>query len=168
MFLLAHLGGGQAARADACAPERVERDLKARGARAVVSELYDDETQWECVLRGIEGAKTAWLLVARELLKGSDAGSTDELLGSLSDAFERAPARVLTMAAVKDTELFSIADVCGDTEIAETLRGVLERLRRRRAMVRSLKGRSLASRKRACIEAMDRAEQDLRSRPVVP
>jgi hypothetical protein len=121
----------------------------------IVSQLYSDEAKWECVLRGISDAKAAWLSLAPELLKGSDAGATDELLGSVSEAFERAPTRVLRLAAVKDTEPFSIGDICGDTELGKTPRSVLERLHRRRAMVQSLKEPSLASRKRACLEAMD-------------
>jgi hypothetical protein len=73
-------------------------DVSAKGARAVVKELnLGSGSQWQHVIKEVQGGSSQWLEVARRLLAGADAGRTTDLFFALSIALTRNAAGVLSM-----------------------------------------------------------------------
>src|SRR5262245_21884452 len=70
----------------------VDRD----GARSVVNKLYGTK-RWANVLRGVESGDAEWLLAARKLRGGTDAGSTSDLEIAVFTALGSNPSGVLAL-----------------------------------------------------------------------
>ena len=96
-----------------------------QGAAREVSRLKA-AGQWRAVQRSIQSGSTDWLLAAKKLHAGTDAGVSEELLFSFAIALTRNPKEVLAMAEPE----FPLAAVCTVPYI-EAEEQVLERHRRR-------------------------------------
>lgn len=80
------------------APPQVKALVREMGAQTAVRDLLKDEKVWDRILERIEAGEAAWIEVAPELLRGSDAGATAALRIALSNALKAAPTAVLAAA----------------------------------------------------------------------
>jgi len=77
------------------AASEVQRLIKAKGAKAVLQELYQDETRWTAVLEKMSGGDQEWLAILIELSGVADAGSASELESVVATVLASAPERAL-------------------------------------------------------------------------
>jgi len=77
------------------------KEISKKGAKAVIARLIadNDMTQFEKVCDKIESGNKAWLDVAKLLLSGSDAATTEGLVYSISRALPKSPRHVLKLIA---------------------------------------------------------------------
>jgi hypothetical protein len=134
-------------------PEALLAEIERLGARAVVSELYEDDTRWIAVRAGIASGTKAWLEVAQRLKSEAEtSGPGQDLTESVAAALERAPARVL---AVLDGKSFDADDVCSLNTIEDSLGPeftvALRTVERRERAVASVADRTVAARQRDCL-----------------
>lgn len=134
-------------------PEALLAEVDRLGARAVVSELYEDDTRWDAVKAGVASGRKAWLEVARRLKREAEtSGPGQDLTEAVASALERAPARVLS---VLDGQSFDADDVCSLNTIEDSLGpefgAALRTVERRERAVASVADRSVAGRKRDCL-----------------
>jgi len=95
IFLRATAGGETGGAVTAAG---IEHDIAVNGASSVVKQLRSGKgTAWQDVLRNVETGRVAWLRVAQQLLKGTDAGNTESLYFAVSLALTRNPEAVLPM-----------------------------------------------------------------------
>lgn len=100
---------------DAAATALLER-IEAEGAEAVLLEIYEDDGQWQPLLRGIASGSQAWLRVG-VLLKRVARIQAEELTVALSRALERQPAAVLALLG----DAFDADDVCSLNTLEQSL-----------------------------------------------
>jgi len=144
-------------------PEALLAEVDRLGARAVVNELYEDDTRWDAVRAGIASGAKAWLEVARRLKREAEtSGPGQDLTESVAAALERAPARVL---AVLDGESFDADDVCSLNTIEDSLgsdfQAALRTVERRQRAVASVAERSFAGRKRDCLNFLNELKREV-------
>lgn len=101
--------------ADASAAALLER-IEAEGAEAVLLEIYEDDRQWQPVLRGIASGSPAWLQVGVRLKRVARI-QAEELTVALSRALERQPAAVLALLG----DAFDADDVCSLNTLEQSL-----------------------------------------------
>jgi hypothetical protein len=106
---------GARQQADAAATALLER-IEAEGAQAVLLEIYEDDRQWQPVLRGVASGSPAWLRVG-VLLKRVARIQAEELTVSLSRALEKQPAAVLALLG----DAFDADDVCSLNTLEQSL-----------------------------------------------
>jgi len=78
-------------------PDLILREIKTKGAREVVEEVWLDHEKEYFVLQQIKTGDPQWLEVAKALWPGSDAAATMCIWLSLSRALPNAPILVLKM-----------------------------------------------------------------------
>lgn len=81
--------------------------IAARGAEAVLLQVYEDERRWQRVLAGIASGSRGWLRVA-ERFKRVARTQAEELTVAVARALEREPANALAIFG----EAFDADDVC--------------------------------------------------------
>ena len=134
-------------------PEALLEEIDRLGARAVVSELYEDDHRWDAIRAGVTSGSKAWLEVARRLKREAEtSGAGQDLTEAVAAALERAPAHVL---AVLDGKSFDADDVCSLNTIEDSLgsdyRAALRTVERRERAVASVTDTTVAARKRDCL-----------------
>jgi hypothetical protein len=98
-------------------PATLRSDIQARGARAVVADLYAHREQWDHFLRGVGSGSPEWLSVGFELRQGTDAGASSELGVAFFMALAPAPETVLRLldrSARSEKLRLAPYQVCGD------------------------------------------------------
>lgn len=105
---------GQEAHAAAAAAlmERIEKE----GAEAVLLDIYEDDAQWQQVLRGVASGSPAWLSVG-ERLKRVARAQAEELTVALARALEKEPANALALLG----GAFDADDVCSLNTLEQSL-----------------------------------------------
>jgi len=98
---------------DYSSPDAILEEVKKRGAKEVINDLWSDEEKEEdsiiyFVSKKIESGEPKWLEVARVLRPASDAGSGEDLLIMVARALPNAPALVLNMIG----NSFPLRDIC--------------------------------------------------------
>ncbi len=102
-----------AAGARALTPAAIAADLHHLGARRTVARLNAGKAkEWEAVLRHIQTGQREWLLVARPLKAGTDAGTGEGLDAAIAHALARNPAEVLKLQPD-----FALAKICTNPDI---------------------------------------------------
>lgn len=144
-------------------PEALLAEIDRLGARAVVSELYEDDRRWGAVKAGVTSGARAWLEVARRLKREAEtSGPGQDLTEAVASALERAPARVL---AVLDGQSFDADDVCSLNTIEDSLGrefgAALRTVERRERAVASVADRSVAGRKRDCLSFLHELKREV-------
>jgi hypothetical protein len=97
-------------------PAGLLQDIDARGAQAVLLEVYEDETRWEQVLAGVATGTRGWLEVGRRL-KRVAREQAEELTVALARALEKEPANVLSILG----DGFDADDVCSLNTLEQSL-----------------------------------------------
>ena len=93
-------------------PSAIRALLQQQDAVAVVQSL--DESSWTAFLAHVEAGDRGWIDLVPLLVAGTDAGTSEGLVVTLSRALKANPAGVLTLLAA---EHYSAADICADNEI---------------------------------------------------
>lgn len=94
-------------------PKAILAEVSKRGARTIVSELYDHPTGWNFVLKHIATGTKTWLKVAVALHPGSDAGASEMLDLSVGEALEKAPANVFSVILPE----FQLQSICSGPDV---------------------------------------------------
>ena len=134
-------------------PEALLEEINRLGARAVVTELYEDDQRWDAVRSGVASGSRAWLEVARRLKREAEtSGPGQDLTEAVASALERSPGHVL---AVLDGQSFDADDVCSLNTIEDSLgsdfHAALRTVERRERAVASVTDRAVEARKRDCL-----------------
>ena len=93
-------------------PSAIRALLEGQDASAVVRSL--DESAWNGFLAHVEAGDRGWIDLVPLLAPGTDAGTSESLIISLSRALKSNPAGVLSVLAA---DHYSPADICGDNDI---------------------------------------------------
>ena len=96
-------------------------EIRDVGAKRVVAKYYDTKAWEHSIMPGIRRADQAWLQVAEELHKGSDAGASEDLDSALYEALPAAPYKVLPV--MQRMYGRTLEDICTMTFEAETPKG---------------------------------------------
>lgn len=107
------------------------KNINAHGSKAVIKKLTEENNwaEFEQVCNQIETGKKEWLEVARLLVTGSDAATTESLVNSVSRALPNAPFEVLSLIAKTQHDRvwgFTVNNICISTHI-EPEPGVIEK-----------------------------------------
>lgn len=86
-----------AAAGSAISPDEIQARIDRQGGHKVLWALWENQTEWNQVLAGIESGNTSWLKLAQQLHPFSDAGASEELHSAVARALPKAPERVLAM-----------------------------------------------------------------------
>ncbi len=73
-----------------------------------------DESSWNAFLAHVEAGDRGWIDLVPLLADGTDAGTSESLIITLSRALKSNPAGVLSLLA---TDHYAAADICGDNDI---------------------------------------------------
>lgn len=93
-------------------PSAIRALLEGKDATTVVQSL--DEDTWNTLLAHVEAGERGWIDLVPLLADGTDAGSAESLIITLSRALKANPAGVLAVLAA---DHYSPADICGDNDI---------------------------------------------------
>jgi hypothetical protein len=93
-------------------PSAIRALLEGQDATAVVQSL--DESSWNAFLAHVEAGERGWIDLVPLLADGTDAGTSESLIITLSRALKSNPAGVLSVLAA---DHYSPTDICGDNDI---------------------------------------------------
>ena len=93
-------------------PSSIRALLEGQDATAVVQGL--DENSWNAFLAHVEAGDRGWIDPVPLLAAGTDAGTSESLIITLSRALKSNPAGVLSVLA---GDHYSATDICGDNDI---------------------------------------------------
>jgi hypothetical protein len=157
-------------------PQLVEAQIRTRGARAVLRELYVSWEDglftaagekppfdcWGAVLAHISSGSAAWLEIGWKLRQGSDAGASQMLYQAIDDALDTNPASVLRLVEAKPSRL-SLMDLCG-SQIpvwADSLETAQAAIARRRLSLSKVSDPALSKPKSQCLALLAGLEKEL-------
>ncbi len=100
-------------------PEAVLAAVAARGAKAVVKEIWSDPAATHALLSGVAAGERKWLRAALAIQSGTDAGSAEDLDGAFADGLLAAPAVLLPALSNPwwKTRAFSVCEFDWDAEL---------------------------------------------------
>ena len=93
-------------------PSAIRALLEGQDAAQVVQSL--DDSSWNAFLAHVEAGERGWIDLVPLLAPGTDAGTSESLIITLSRALKANPAGVLSVLAANH---YSPADICGDNDI---------------------------------------------------
>jgi hypothetical protein len=93
-------------------PSAIRTLLEEQDATAVVQSL--DDSSWNAFLAHVEAGDRGWIDLVPLLAPGTDVGTSESLVITLSRALKANPAGVLSVLAANH---YSPADICGDNDI---------------------------------------------------
>ena len=96
--------GAAGCRATDLTPQSIEKEIHSLGAKATVDKLNSGRRprNWDRVLDRIETGSTEWLVVAKELSPGTDAGTSTGLQVTLAKTLPKNPGGVLRLIDEKN------------------------------------------------------------------
>lgn len=136
-------------------PVQLAADMRLQGPTAVVQTL-DRSGRLDAVLTSIASGNTAWVGLAPELSKGTDAGASTGLGVALATALPKNPQAVLQV--LDDGPVMRADIVCGVPFVEPTRRSVSAYLRRAIPAVTRVSPAKDFAQRRACLEALNRAK----------
>jgi hypothetical protein len=143
-------------------PAQIERDIHARGAKAVVQSLARSG-KFETVLDRISSGSTSWVRLATGLARGTDAGDSTGLTVSLAKALPKNPAAVI--AALDEGPVIGPVAVCGVPFVEPSPQEVREYLDRAIPAVTRVEPSKRVPHRASCLEALHHAQQQTSSQP---
>ncbi|MEO8684335.1 MAG: hypothetical protein ABI414_05780 [Devosia sp.] len=126
--------------------------IAARGATTVVQSLDngdDENNPWFGVLDHIEAGEPDWIELVPLLAPGTDAGTAESLVITLSRGLKTNPAAILRI--VVDEDLHNIADLCQDNDIEVSDAEVAAFTDKAIAAVTAITDPALAEARSACL-----------------
>jgi hypothetical protein len=93
-------------------PSAIRAMLEGQDATSVVQSL--DESSWNAFLAHVEAGDRGWIDLVPLLAAGTDAGTSESLVITLSRALKSNPAGVLSVLA---NDHYAATDICGDNDV---------------------------------------------------
>ncbi len=129
--------------------------IEKEGAKAVIEKLTaHNQAEWHRVVRRIDLGSPEWLGIAGKLLKGSDAGTSEDLRISLAVALTHNPEGVLRMAGSD----LPLEQVCTVPFIEPSKHVVANHKLRVKAALRRVTAKDLTEKKAACLKSIERVQ----------
>jgi len=132
--------------------------IKSKGTDAALRSLYQDESRWLELLRGIATGKTQWLAVATKLRPASDAGASEQLALAVGEALANRAGNVLSIAVPG----FTISSVCSGPDVDDkrfdSYRLAMAAIEKRERRVRAVKNERLAAIRDRCLTELEQAK----------
>lgn len=133
-------------------PSAMRALLEEQGAADVVQSL--DEPSWAALLAHVEAGERGWIDLVPLLAPGTDAGTAESLLITLSRALKANARGVLTVLA---QDHYSPADVCGDNDTDVSAIEVARFIDEALVKVAAVLDPELAEVRKACLSALREA-----------
>jgi len=153
---------GSASAAEALTPASVLADINARGAYAVVNDIFE-KPEWGELLDHIETGQRQWLAVAVKIYVGSDAGSAEMLTSAVGVALLHQLRQVL----LKVAPVLGMGPICSSPDIDDprwsTQEKTVANLDARIASVSKLRGADVTSARDSCLKYLREARAFLLS-----
>ncbi len=103
-------------------PSIVQTEIRDRGAKPVVDQLFKTEAWWQ-VTRNIGAGKIDWIALAPDLAEGTDAATSETLGISLAEALPKSPNAVLAVLdLVSAASPLRVGNVCSAPFLDDTAR----------------------------------------------
>jgi len=103
-------------------PSIVQTEIRDRGAKPVVDQLFQTEAWWQ-VTRNIGAGKIDWIALAPDLAEGTDAATSETLGISLAEALPKSPNAVLAVLdLVSAASPLGVGNVCSGPFLDDTAR----------------------------------------------
>lgn len=96
-------------------PHKIKKTIERQGLEQTIKSLYDDQKTWDTVLKSIASGKQEWLIIAKLLKSGADAGPSEMLNLAMGEALANAPKRVLEI--MEKDNVFTPIFVCNGPDI---------------------------------------------------
>lgn len=139
-------------------PETLMKEVSVRGAKVVVSELFNDLPAWKYVLLHIEKGQKSWLKAAVALRPGTDAGASEMLDSAVGNALENAPENVFSIT-LKEFKLEFICDGPDVDDIRyESYDLAMKAIRKRQKQIRAIRDIHLKAVADKCISLLEEAK----------
>ena len=139
----------------------VLQQLHMRGARATLGSLYSNQAAWGKLLANVGKGERAWLEVAEQLRRASDAGASEQLDLAIGEALVHNPEWVLK-ASQGGLDLRS---VCSGPDVDDprydSYEAAIEAIRKREKAVRGVQTPALRDARKKCREALEEAAQSI-------
>lgn len=142
-------------------PTAILQEIKLKGAREVVSDLYGHPQTWRSVLERIASGDQSWLEVAVALHPGLDAGSSEMLNLAVGAALENNPVNVFQITL----KAFQLKSICSGPDVDDPKYNSYELsmkaidLRIRQAS--SIKDQSLTKISKSCIQYLEESKKGI-------
>lgn len=133
--------------------------IKSHGAKYVVDAL-SNQNRYEELLKHIDSGESAWVALAPELSRGTDAATAEELAISLAIGLPKNPAAVLS-ALDPQTEPLAPERVCGVPFIEGTVKDIPGYIRRSQSALQRVQDARLAKRKTQCLDGLNEAAKTI-------
>ncbi|MEM5435496.1 hypothetical protein [Paraburkholderia diazotrophica] len=156
------LAGHACASAQPLTPSRVAREIHVHGAQTTVQSL-NRTGRMDAVLNKIASGNIAWVRLASDLAKGSDAGNSTGLSVALAHALPRNPKTVL--AVLDDGPVTGSAVVCSVSFIEPTQREINGYLDRTIPAVERVPESDRLPHRTACLKALQRIAEQRAAHP---
>ena len=155
VLALASLG---ALAAEPLSADAVLKMVREYGPRGTLDRLWGTES-WEQLTSGVASGAEGWIHVAKEIRRGTDAGSTSELMDAVAWALPKAPERVLSLLAqAPDTWRY----VCDGPSVDEPPEGYVTYYRNAIAAVKAIDSAQLQTAKTVCLPLLIAAARRVR------
>ncbi len=144
-------------------PAEVTAEIRAVGAKATLTKLYDTDAWSTSVLPGIASGALAWIRVAEQLKRVADGAPAEDLDIALRlDALSSAPLRVLPeLARIYGESVENICHVSFEAELPKPdVATYLRNTRAKLSLGRSVRTREMAD---ACKRGLAMTEVDART-----
>lgn len=137
--------------------EIAKRIISERGAQMAVETSLDDK--WDLLLDAIATGNPAWLDIAKELGRFSDAESSETLNAAMGEALTKSPREVLYRL---DGKPFGVEGVCGNCFAEMGIQGATDlsaSIAKQEIAVEKVKDKSLRKRRDYCLELIRKQKQ---------
>ena len=142
-------------------PKAILDEISKRGARTIVSELYDHPTEWNFVLQHIATGTKTWLKVAVVLHPDSDAGASEMLTLAVGEAIEIAPENVLR-TALKE---FQLQSICSGPDVDDarynSYKLAITAIDRRQKRISAITDPKLKNVSNKCIQLLEESKSEV-------
>lgn len=142
----------------------VAAEIRAHGARAVVSRLIaapakPGESAWDRLTQEIWLGRAEYIALAPKLAEGTDAGTSEDLGISLAHALPLAPASVLRAMDLKVDAVLGLKRVCGVPFIEDTVEDLPGYVRAAKQALGKVSDAALLQAKAACLVELRAASE---------
>ena len=142
-------------------PDAIIKEIKSRGAKAVVIELTRHWNVWDSICDNVATGDEAWLKAAAALQAGTDAGSSEMVYLALGEALEYSPERVFKIVA----NTFNLQFICGCPDVDNARYNSYElsmkAINLRIKKVTAVKDRSLGKTSEECIRYLEESKKSV-------
>jgi len=148
-------------------PAEVTAQIRALGAKATLTQLYDTVVWSTSISPGIASGSLEWIRVAEQLKKVADGAPAEDIDIALRlDALSAAPLRVLpTLARIYGESVEDVCHVSFEAELPKPdVATYLRKIRAKLSMARSPRNRELAD---ACKRGLAKTERDAKAQGVL-